>query len=707
MGIINQYPYTDFHELNLDFVLNVSEETKNLNEQIQETVTEYTDKVDTLEHDFGVVEQDFTDLSNQVNNYFNNLDVQDEIDDKLDRMASDGTLETVIEGSDAIPDAVGDWLQENLTPTTPAVDNTLSVANAAADSKKVGDVIWGSRDKSKNDPRILTFFNDFASLTNITDMPENSYCISSKNALLSRMTEQLPLANITYIIKKIRFDTLNANPTRFELIRLGGAVEYVGYMIGSDTDITWTRVFTDIDSTLTQAGQAADAKVTGDNVFNLDDYNVLDLMRTGSTLHQDRTSQGCTYEWADNNTVNISGTSTGSSFCNIINSQSVIPAYIHIGDDLLFDISSAEGTGITIHGYFYPNTLAHREFRFDKPTLIHVPEGAVGLLFRLEVANGTVLPVSGVDVTVRILNGNTPTRVSNVENTVDSVSILVFGNSFTYSTIGYVPRILKDISPSTRVTIGILYKSGADIQDHIDYFNNNTAYTEYSEYDWFAGKWYNTYNSRTAKSALGKMDWDYICIHQGYKSTAAEIKTWCDLILGYVTYPFTFLMNMGQSLGANCTFPAAYTQATGAEKSDAMFDDIMGHAADALDGYLIADILPGCTAVQNARQIAAFQSIGTYSYLCDDAVGHLQNGIGPLIAGYAVAYKLLQIIGHKDKLFCQPWNPTDTFLQDDYDLYTATSHGSCTGVSNSNKLLAQKCALAAIKDPMHITSGIS
>ena len=38
----------------------------------------------------------FVNLRNYVQNYFNNLDVQDEINNKLDEMAEDGTLENLI-----------------------------------------------------------------------------------------------------------------------------------------------------------------------------------------------------------------------------------------------------------------------------------------------------------------------------------------------------------------------------------------------------------------------------------------------------------------------------------------------------------------------------------------------------------------------------------------------------------------------------------
>lgn len=60
-----------------------------MNESVQELEDEWNDKTDELE-------QAFTDLNNYVANYFANLDVQDEIDNKLDEYVEDGTLEHII-----------------------------------------------------------------------------------------------------------------------------------------------------------------------------------------------------------------------------------------------------------------------------------------------------------------------------------------------------------------------------------------------------------------------------------------------------------------------------------------------------------------------------------------------------------------------------------------------------------------------------------
>ena len=81
----------------------------------------------------------YNELQSYVNRYFEGLDVQEEINIKLDQLAQNGTLTRLI--APFVPDIIGNWLSEHITPTTPIVDNTLTIPNAAADSKATGDKI--------------------------------------------------------------------------------------------------------------------------------------------------------------------------------------------------------------------------------------------------------------------------------------------------------------------------------------------------------------------------------------------------------------------------------------------------------------------------------------------------------------------------------------------------------------------------------------
>ena len=64
------------------FTENVTTEVNNFEASVNETVSEYIEK--------------FTELKNFVEDYFENLDVQEEIDHKLDEMVEDGTLQEII-----------------------------------------------------------------------------------------------------------------------------------------------------------------------------------------------------------------------------------------------------------------------------------------------------------------------------------------------------------------------------------------------------------------------------------------------------------------------------------------------------------------------------------------------------------------------------------------------------------------------------------
>lgn len=93
--------------------------------------------INTLAGDVSALNTSYQQLEDYVNSYFESLDVSAAINAKLDEMASDGSLTALI--SPLIPGIVTDWLENNIQPTTPAVDSSLTVSGAAADAKTVGD----------------------------------------------------------------------------------------------------------------------------------------------------------------------------------------------------------------------------------------------------------------------------------------------------------------------------------------------------------------------------------------------------------------------------------------------------------------------------------------------------------------------------------------------------------------------------------------
>ena len=85
-------------------------------------------------------------LQDWINSWFTNLDVQEEINKKIDSMVADGSFGTLLHQTfDAqinqqTTNAVTQWLVANVTPTGSAVvvDKSLSIEGAAADAKEVG-----------------------------------------------------------------------------------------------------------------------------------------------------------------------------------------------------------------------------------------------------------------------------------------------------------------------------------------------------------------------------------------------------------------------------------------------------------------------------------------------------------------------------------------------------------------------------------------
>ncbi len=81
-GYMHQYPFTNFHDMNDDWILGV---IKNLIKDWQQVEKEFTDLQSAVD-----------DLKEYVKTYFDNLDVQTEINNKLNDMYNNGTLTDLI-----------------------------------------------------------------------------------------------------------------------------------------------------------------------------------------------------------------------------------------------------------------------------------------------------------------------------------------------------------------------------------------------------------------------------------------------------------------------------------------------------------------------------------------------------------------------------------------------------------------------------------
>ena len=118
MGIFQQFPYSNFHEMNLDQIIKIMRE---------------------MQDEWATTKTEWASYKEFIDNYFENLDVSDEVLAALRIMAADGTLNTILDP--VISEEITNWLEEHITPTTPVIDSSLTISGAGADAKVAGDYI--------------------------------------------------------------------------------------------------------------------------------------------------------------------------------------------------------------------------------------------------------------------------------------------------------------------------------------------------------------------------------------------------------------------------------------------------------------------------------------------------------------------------------------------------------------------------------------
>lgn len=118
MGIFRQFPYSNFHDMNMDAIIMIMRE---------------------MQDEWTATKAEWASYKDFIDNYFANLDVSEEVLDAMRVLASDGTLAAIT--NPQIASSVTEWLNQHITPTTPAIDTSLTVSGAAADAKVTGDAI--------------------------------------------------------------------------------------------------------------------------------------------------------------------------------------------------------------------------------------------------------------------------------------------------------------------------------------------------------------------------------------------------------------------------------------------------------------------------------------------------------------------------------------------------------------------------------------
>ena len=143
-GINNKYPYTDFHELNTDYLI---EKTGKIDQNLQDSETAREgaetaqEAAETAQAAAETAQESAETAEDNTEEYYNNLVTH-------------------------IADDVTDWLNDNVNPVGAAVvvDSSLTVSGAAADAKVVGDEVNDLKSDLFNvtDDGYISVYSEFA-----------------------------------------------------------------------------------------------------------------------------------------------------------------------------------------------------------------------------------------------------------------------------------------------------------------------------------------------------------------------------------------------------------------------------------------------------------------------------------------------------------------------------------------------------------------
>ena len=302
--------------------------------------------------------------------------------------------------------------------------------------------------------------------------------------------------------------------------------------------------------------------------------------------------------------------------------------------------------------------------------------------------------VNVLDVTLiinKILSGDLRPLIN------DGLNILALGNSFMCDAFSYVPYILDESMPEVNVYFGMLNHGAASIRTHYnEHMVNKAPYEVYYTFN-DVGFWHTSAkNVVTLDSVLESRNWDIILLQQlsnqssNYIYYQPQLNSLIDSL--QIKAP-------GAHIGWLLTpaFPEGY-MVLGDEPSDSMFYGIADCSRRVLDETLVTFVIPGGTAIQNARH-TMLDSLGTFGHLTVDG-RHLQDGLPCLIEGLTVAQTLADYLGLE-----APAEDVELPVTESWAIANNIPQFAdpVVGMTESEIQLGKECMKAAIANPFEIT----
>ena len=284
--------------------------------------------------------------------------------------------------------------------------------------------------------------------------------------------------------------------------------------------------------------------------------------------------------------------------------------------------------------------------------------------------------------------------------TAGHIRFLVYGNSYSCDAFSYVPFILKGLGITCEI-----YNYVRDACSLRDVYNRWDSAAEYDqETDGVHAGVYQRFltyidtrsmNAWTVlprvsmRAALAYGGWDFVSFQQwgGFSWDPESYEPWFSLIIDRVNQT------------AEGGTPIAWHEVWSRKAWDHPQETVETLKNTVFSRYPIDFILPSGTAIFNARQDAAISAVGAGGSLWAGDEIHLQDGLGCYIAACAVSQAI-----------CSRFFPGKSVLGDKTPITDGNvtawdvpePHLPVAGMTDENRLYAQKCAIAACNDPFAI-----
>ena len=232
----------------------------------------------------------------------------------------------------------------------------------------------------------------------------------------------------------------------------------------------------------------------------------------------------------------------------------------------------------------------------------------------------------------------------SAENEKPNKKILMIGNSFSLNATKYVPNMCAE--QGVDVTIGILYRSGETLENHLTNAQSNDAiYTYYERTSINGVTNLTTHTNFTFSQALERNEWEYVTFQQR-SSDSNKYKTYQPFLTDLKSFVETSLAQT-VNYGVLQTWALSSTVNPNQQKA---YTDIVGAYRQAMIDSDLSFILPAGTAIQNARGIAEINAID--DELTDD--GYHLGELGMYIASASVFESLFRGHGSVEQMQFKP-----------------------------------------------------